>query len=216
MFKRLLALLLPGSLITEGTKEFHFYCQFRKKGLATPVPIAAGMRFCSFLEVESFLITRDFSPFIELEELVLNKPEVFEGNSNQPKKNRVLSSIAAYARKMHQAGLNQKDFNANHVLLHEIDSEYPQVALFDLQRVDTNPLSSYRWPIKALAELFYTLPQSLFSEDDKHFFFKKYKNKQELGLLDSLQYHLIKRKTARIAKHSKKHGLAPKMPADNP
>jgi hypothetical protein len=59
------------------------------------------------------------------------------------------------------------------------------------------------------------LPQSLFSEDDKQFFFEKYKNKQELGLLDRLQYHLIKRKTARIAKHSKKHGLAPKMPVDN-
>lgn len=215
LFKRLFALFHPDSFLGEGMKEFHFYCKFRENGLATPVPIAAGMRYTSFFQVESFLITRDFSPFIDLEELVLNKPETFQGETNQDRKKCLLSSIADYARRMHQAGLNQKDFNATHVLLDNIDNGQPQVALFDLQRVDTNPLNNYLWTVKALSELFYTLPESLFKEDDKLFLFKKYKNKQELSVLDQLQYSFIKRKTEKIANHSRKHGLAPKMPTEN-
>jgi len=196
---------------SEGLKEFSNYCDFRRRNLATAVPIAAGMARDADGLVRSFLITRDFSPFVDLEGLVLNQPESLKGLENADRKKNILRAVARYARKMHAAGCNQKDFNATHVLLEGLDDEEPRVALFDLQRVDTNIFQSFRWPIKALAEFFFTLPAALFVEEDRRLFFAAYKGTEKLSLYDRLQYAWIGRKMARIARHTKKRNLAPKM-----
>ncbi|MEN8257356.1 MAG: lipopolysaccharide kinase InaA family protein [Thermodesulfobacteriota bacterium] len=196
---------------SEGLKEFSNYCDFRSRGLATAVPIAAGMARDIAGQVRSFLITRDFAPFVDLEEVVLNQPESLQGMENGGRKKKILRAVARYARDMHNAGCNQKDFNATHVLLAGLDEDHPQVALFDLQRVDSNPLMAFRWPIKALAEFFFTLPSSLFDEEDRRFFFTAYKGTGKASLYSRLQYAWILRKMARIARHTKKRNLAPKM-----
>ncbi len=211
LWQRMLSIVKPNTFVAEGIKEFDNYRHFREKGLETAIPVAAGMRFSSFLQVESFLITKDFFPFIDLEELVLNRQEIFLGEQNKAKKRNVLGAIANYARRMHDSGLNQKDFNATHVLLLNIDAQRPTIALFDLQRVDKNICNRFRWPIKALAELNYTLPQSLFSEDDRQYIFQKYLCKNHLNIFNKLQWAWIRKKTARIARHSRKKGLSPKM-----
>lgn len=206
-----LCYFLPSFRGGEGGKEFNFYCDFRAKNLATAVPIAAGSRFISFLKLESFLLTQDFAPFVDLEELILEQPQSLAGEKNRKKRQNILAAVAAYAREMHEAGLNQQDFNATHVLLNDFENGPPQVAIFDLQRVDKNPLKRLRWPIKALAELNFTLPDTIFSEEERAELFAKYKNKSKLSFLDNLQYRWISGKTRRIARHSKKRNLAPKM-----
>ncbi|MBU0909762.1 MAG: hypothetical protein KKA54_09550 [Proteobacteria bacterium] len=211
LWQRLLCLLRPLASCGEGLKEFHNFCRFRQNGLATAVPVAAGIKFSSFLRADSLLITQDFSPLTALENIVLQQPETLQGQGNQQKKNNILRAIARYARHMHDSGMNQKDFNATHILLQDLEAEQPQVALFDLQRVDHNPLNRFRWPIKALAELNYTLPPAIFSESDRIFLFSTYKGKESLSALDRWQYRLIRRKTDRIARHTRKRGLAPKM-----
>ncbi len=196
---------------SEGLKEFSNYCAFRRRGLSTAVPIAAGMAQGADGQIHSFLVTRDFSPFVDLEELVLNQPESLQGPGNGARKKKMLRAVARYARTMHDAGCNQKDFNATHVLLAGLDEEHPQVALFDLQRVDTSPLTRFRWPIKAMAEFFFTLPSDLFDEEDRRFFFTAYKGTGKASLYSRLQYGWILSKMARIARHTKKRNLAPKM-----
>jgi hypothetical protein len=196
---------------SEGLKEFNFYTDFRENGLATAVPVAAGCRFVSFFKIESFLLTRDFSPFVALEDLVLQRPKSLIGIDNRKKRLNILTAIALYARKMHKAGLNQQDFNATHVLLNNLENGPLQIALFDLQRVDKNPLKRLRWPIKALAELNFTLPTTIFSQEERLALFCNYKNKKKLSLMDKLQYRWIVAKTERIARHSRKRNLAPKM-----
>lgn len=209
---RRLLLTLFGAGPSEGVREFNFYCDFRAKGLATAVPLAAGSRLVSSLELESFLLTRDFTPFVALEELILERPQSLTGEKNRKKRQNILAAVADYARKMHAAGLNQQDFNATHILLHGFDGDRrPQVALFDLQRVDKNPLKRLRWPIKALAELNFTLPGTIFSPEEKTALFKQYRNRRKLSLIDQLQYRWIIGKTKRIARHSRKRNLAPKM-----
>jgi hypothetical protein len=211
LWQRLQCLLRPAGPCGEGLKEFYNYCRFRHNGLGTAFPVAAGIKFSSFSRADSFLITRDFSPLIALENIVLQHPATLQGAKNREKKKNILREIARYARRMHDSGMNQKDFNATHILLHDLEAERPQVALFDLQRVDHNTLNRFRWPIKALAELNYTLPPAVFDEDDRIFLFSAYKGKENLSVLDHWQYRLIRLKTERIAKHTKKRGLAPKM-----
>ena len=211
LWQRLQCIIRPAYFFTEGLKEFHNYCDFRQKALGTAFPVAAGMKFFSFFHAASFFITQDFSPLIDLEDIVLKHPATLQGDNNRAKKRNILREIAVYARRMHDCGMNHKDFNATHILLQNLDTQLPQVALFDLQRVDGNPLNRLRWPIKALAELNYTLPPSIFSENDRVFLFLSYKGEKRLSAIDQLQYKWICRKTDKIARHSEKRCLATKM-----
>ena len=214
--RRLRSLFSSNQALAEGLTEFHHYCNFRKNGLGTAIPVAAGMKGSSFSHVDSFLITQDYSPnFIDLEHFILNRPSILQGTPNQEKRNNILREIALYARRMHDSNVNHKDFNATHILLHDIESDEPKVALFDLQHVNINRFSKFRWPIKALAELYFSLPSCIFNEKDKLFLFKKYKNISNLSPLDHLQYYWILKKTERISRHSKKRGLAPKAHTSN-
>ncbi len=196
--------LYANSFVAEGVKEFNNYCAFRLKGLATPVPVAAGVRYLSSSCVQSFLVTRDFHPLVPLEDLLLNTPGIFVGSSNLVKRQRILSAVASYAIKMHTSGFNQQDFNATHILVDDPDSTRPLVALFDLQRVDTGYMNRYRWPVKALAEFIFTLPDDVFSDEDRLFLFKRYKGIDRLSLWDRFQYSWILRKVKRIRRHTEK------------
>ncbi len=211
IWQRWLSFFSPSILQGEGIKEFNYYCSFREKGLMTVIPIVAGVRFSGGKRLESFLITKDFAPFIDLEELVLNRTDIFHGEKNKREKRNILQAIAQYARKMHDSGMNQKDFNATHILLHDLGSTQPNVALFDLQRVDNKKINRFKWPIKSLAELNFTLPENLFSEKDRFFLFKEYLSTPKPTLFNRLQWFWIKMKTAKIARHSRKRDLAPKM-----
>lgn len=209
---KLKRIIRPEFSSAEGYGEFSNYCNFRIKGLGTAEPVAAGVKYSSFSQVDSFLITQDFSPLTDLEDIILNHPEELDGEKNSTKKRNILREIAVYARKMHESGLNHKDFNATHILLDNTETEKPDVALFDLQRVDKNRLNRWRWPVKSLAELNFTLLPSIFSEEDRLFLFKAYKNIKQISGINRLLYLWIARKTARIARHCRKRGLAPKMP----
>ncbi|MDA3972319.1 MAG: hypothetical protein PF442_13315 [Desulfobulbaceae bacterium] len=194
----------------EGCVEFAEYVSFRENGLATPIPVACGEKRQGDV-LTSFLITQDFSPLVDLEGLVLDHPDFFRGEANRQKRCKVLRAIGRYARQMHGAGCNQKDFNATHILLGDVDSDLPRVALFDLQRVDRNPLQRLRWPVKALAELLFTLPEDQFDREDHVFLLQAYLGRSEWSFLDRLLYRWIQAKRNSIARHSQKRNLAPKM-----
>lgn len=209
-WQRLKRIYMTTNFLPEGIKEFNNYCLFRKNSLSTASPVAAGSKFSSPIYLESFFITQDFSPFIELEDIILNQPEYLRGEENHTKRRNILREIAVYTKKMHDCGMNHKDFNATHILLQKQDTSKPEVALFDLQRIDRNLFNRFRWPVKALAELNYTLPPSVFTEEDRLFLYLTYKEKTNLSAIDRLKLLCIKRKTEKIAKHSKKRNLAPK------
>lgn len=185
---------------SDGRAEFENILAFKRNDLATLTPVAMGERFPRFFWVESFLITRDFSPFVTLENLLKKPPDFLIDQ-----KKILLKEIAGFARRMHRAGFNHRDFNANHILLHyRSGSDAPEIATFDLQRVGKRKFLRFRWIIKSLAEINYTLPDKLFEEKDRLYLFLSYKGKNKLGFWDRLQFFWIKRKTARIRRHTEK------------
>jgi len=203
--QRILALFTKKLISSEGKREFENICDFRKGGLGTVTPVAAGQRSVKFFWVQSFLITEDFSPFISLEYMLRDNPEFFMGEKGSGRKRNLINKIGVFARKMHKQGFNHRDFNATHVLLHYKDeSDIPDIALFDLQRVDRSSVPRFRWIIKSLAELNYTLPESIFDEEDRISLLLSYKGRKKLNLWGWLQWLWIKRKTARIKRHTEK------------
>ncbi len=192
---------------SEGGKEFAFFHAFRAHGLATANPVAMGERFLADGRVESFFITEDFAPFVQLEELIRHTPEVLLGEKNKMKRLNILKAVGTYARRMHQSGFNHQDFNATHVLLHGFEAGVPDMALFDLQRVDQRSWQKIRWPIKALAEFNYSSRENqVFSNAERLFLFHVYCDKvdQPLSLFEKIQYQWTCAKTERIARHTAK------------
>lgn len=203
--RHFVAKFIPQPVLSQGKREFENICEFRSKKLATATPVVAGERLIRFFWVESFLITEDFSPYISLEELMRDRPDFFWGPEGKNRRRILLNRIASYAQRMHRSGFNHRDFNATHILLHyKNGSSDPEIALFDLQRVEKRKYLRFRWPIKSLARLNYTLPDTLFDTHDRMYLFLSYKGKDRLHWWDRLQWFWIKRKTARIKRHTEK------------
>jgi len=201
----LMAVLFPGIVVSQGRKEFENICDFRGKSLATVEPVATGEKLIRLFWVESFLITEDFSPFISLEKLLMDNPQFLIGQKSESEKLSLIHEIAFYARKMHKEGFNHRDFNATHILINrEPESRRIDIALFDLQRVAKRKFFRFRWIIKSLSELNYTLPDDIFDINDRINLFLSYKGKSTLNFWDRLQLHWIRRKAARIKKHTEK------------
>ncbi len=191
---------------SQGMLEFENIVAFRRHGLATVTPVAAGVRMVGRSRAESFLLTEDFSPWVSLEWLLFNRPEYFTGPGANLRKKALLEKIGRFARKMHDEGFNHKDFNATHILLGVgQDLRGPlEIALFDLQRVDRGKFFRFRWVIKSLAELNYTLFDEFFSDEDRALLFRAYKGTGNAGVYGRFQQFWIRRKSARIARHTQK------------
>jgi hypothetical protein len=203
--KRILALFSQKLVLSEGKREFENICDFREKGLGTVFPVAAGERFVKFCWIQSFLITEDFSPFISLEYMLRDHPEFFMEENASDRKRNLINRIGIFARRMHEKGFNHRDFNATHILLYYKDkSDAPDIALFDLQRVARSSVLQFRWIIKSLSELNYTLPESIFNKKDRISLLLSYRGKKKLNLWGWLQWLWIKRKTAHIKRHTEK------------
>jgi hypothetical protein len=201
--QRFLSLFFPKLVMSEGKREFENICDFRKGGLGTVLPVAAGERFVKLFWLQSFLITEDFSPFISLEYMLRDNPEFFMGENAIDRKRNLINRIGIFARRVHEKGFNHRDFNATHILLYYKDkSDAPDIALFDLQRVDRNSVPRFRWVIKSFSELNFTLPESIFNKKDRISLLLSYRGKKKFNLWDWLQWLWIKRKTARIKRHT--------------
>jgi heptose I phosphotransferase len=202
---RLFSRLFSRRSLSQGRLEFENICDFRKYNLPTVVPVVAGEKFSHFFWTKSFLITEDFSPFISLEALLENQPQFFLGPKGENRKHILLKEVAVLARIMHQNGFNHRDFNATHILLnYNNESDIPQIALFDLQRVEKRKYFRFRWKIKSIARLNYTLPDDIFNIKDRIYILLSYKDKKSFNFLDRMQWFWIERKTAKIKRHTEK------------
>jgi hypothetical protein len=205
---RLGLLAMIGGLFGEtgaspGMAEFIYLRRFREHGIPTVAPVAAGERRTGFGRYESFLLTEGFAPYISLEELISNRPEILQGPEGILRKERLIRAIALLARKMHDEGFNHRDFNATHVLV-GTDEGYRDfhLALFDLQRIDRKKWLKTNWFIKTMAHLSFSMPASLFDDKDRLLMFQTYKGVSNPRMMDRLQLHWIGKKKQRIKRHT--------------
>ncbi len=188
---------------SQGRLEFENICEFREKSIPSVTPVACGEHRIHSNRVESFVLTEDFHPWISLEEMIRDHTEFFRGREGGRRKKALLYKLGQLARKMHRAGFNHRDFNATHILLrYADDGGLYEPALFDLQRVDRKRIFRFRWMIKALAELNFSLPEELFTPEDRLRLFQAYHGKPTIRMWNQFQYQWIQRKTSRISRHT--------------
>lgn len=103
----------------------------------------------------------------------LNLEELMQQFRNEPqplRRQTIALRLADTMRRMHEGGVNHRDFYAVHIRVDEHD----QLFVTDLNRADIRKRVTRRWRVKDLAALLHSLPHSIVTATDRARFAKTY------------------------------------------
>lgn len=153
IFKNLVSMRLP---VLGAGNEWQAIRRLEQLGVDTMRGVAFGQRGGNPATQHSFIVTEDLAPTISLEDYCRDWPV------NPPPvalKRALLRRVADMARRMHEGGVNHRDFYICHFLLH-LDpaptSESLKLSLIDLHRAQIREKTPRRWRDKDLAALHFS------------------------------------------------------------
>ena len=199
----MLRTLLSGFSISWGRKEWEVIEAFRKCGIPTLTPVAAGERV-SLLRQESFLMTEELSGFLSLDRFLqesftppLQAEKIME-------KRALIKEVAEIAKKMHSAGFNHRDFYCCHIFIRRSDDGNRELRVLDVQRVDRRRWFRRHWIIKDIAALNYSALSQIITGSDRLRFLIHYMDGIEKVRQNLSFIRQVISKTDRIRRHDKK------------
>ncbi|MFW5431473.1 MAG: lipopolysaccharide core heptose(I) kinase RfaP [Methylophilaceae bacterium] len=122
-------------------------------GIATTPLVAYGQRGVNPAKLQSFILTEDLGDITSLEDLCADWKE------NPPDasfKRRVIVAAATVAKKIHEAGVNHRDFYLCHLCLDNSDTSNINLYLIDLHRVLIHSSPSNKANMKDVAALYFS------------------------------------------------------------
>ncbi len=180
IFKNLLSLKLP---ILGAMTEVKAIQKLGEVGIATTPLVGYGVKGCNPASLQSFIITEDLGNIVSLEDLCA------DWKTNPPTekfKRRLIIAVAKIARKLHENGINHRDFYICHLCLDANLLAQNQIKLYliDLHRALIHQKMSVNDNMKDVAALYFSsmdiglstrdllrfkkhyLPQSLLQDND--------------------------------------------------
>ena len=152
IFKNLLAFKVP---VVSASTEKQAIEKLGEIGIATTPLAGFGSRGCNPASRQSFLITRDLGDILSLETLA----EQWMQTPPEPRfKRRLLLAVAALAARLHDSGLNHRDFYICHICLDLPRLRQGDIHLYliDLHRVGIRETIRPRDRIKDMAALYFS------------------------------------------------------------
>lgn len=152
IFKNLLTLRWP---IISARTEKDAIQKMDEIGIATTPLVAFGERGSNPARRQSFLITRDLGDIISLEDLCgawkQNPPETHF-------KRQLVVAVAKLARKLHENGLNHRDFYLCHLCLDGLALKNSEIKLYliDLHRMLSQRAINRQASMKDIAALYFS------------------------------------------------------------
>lgn len=153
IFKNLVSMRLP---VLGAGNEWRAIRRLDQLGVDTMRGVAFGQRGGNPATQHSFIVTEDLAPTISLEDYCRDWPV------NPPPvalKRALLRRVADMARRMHEGGVNHRDFYICHFLLHLDPAPTPEslkLSLIDLHRAQIREKTPRRWRDKDLAALHFS------------------------------------------------------------
>jgi hypothetical protein len=186
-----------GSLV----HEFLNLVKLREIGIPSITPVAAGKRTRG-LRCESFILTEDLGPTQKLEDYVPREFDQPFTREQATRKKLLLETIAAITRRMHQGGINHRDYYLCHLHILPEAQPWPILFVIDLNRADRRKRVGRRWIVKDLAALNSSAPEAVFSRTDRMRFLKMYLGTDRLDASGRKLAQKIIRKSRKIARHA--------------
>ncbi|MDR1350186.1 MAG: lipopolysaccharide core heptose(I) kinase RfaP [Zoogloeaceae bacterium] len=166
-------LLVGKSPVLGAGEEWRALERLAAAQVPTMTVAAFGERGRNPARRQSFLITEEIAPAIDLEVLTQNwqtAPPAF------PRKYALMRALAELLRNMHGAGVNHRDCYLCHFLLRTetAETKNPALAVIDLHRAQTRAAVPRRWRDKDLAALYFSALNIGLTRRDKLRFLRLY------------------------------------------
>lgn len=205
--------LLQGRLpVLAATNEYRAVMALREIGVDTMSIAAYARRGGNPATVESMIVTDDLVGTVSLEDYCA------DWASTPPvpaTRRRLVNKLAHSARRMHEAGINHRDFYLCHFHLDEASLGRPRLRcyLIDLHRAQLRQRTPRRWQIKDLAGLYFSAMDCGLSQRDLLRFVRTYSAgglRQALGV-DTRLWRQVTRRARQL--YRREHGREPPSPA---
>lgn len=153
ILKNLLSARLP---VLGAGNEWLALQRLAELGVDTMHAVAFAQRGSNPARQHSFIVTDELAPTVSLEDFCRDWPQ----NPPPPALKRALiERVATMARRMHEGGVNHRDFYICHFLLH-LDppptADCLKLSLIDLHRAQVRTRTPHRWRDKDLAALYFS------------------------------------------------------------
>lgn len=151
IFKNLFQFKIP---VLGASNEYHAIRLLEKIGVNTMTPCAYGSRGRNPARISSFLITKELTDIIPLEDYCRDwgvKPPL------QTTKRALIKEVSQIVFLMHNAGLNHRDCYICHFLLkRSLIGHFPELYVIDLHRAQIRKNIPYRYRVKDVAGLYFS------------------------------------------------------------
>ncbi|MDR3220645.1 MAG: lipopolysaccharide core heptose(I) kinase RfaP [Candidatus Accumulibacter sp.] len=178
--KNLLCLRLP---VLGAANEWRAMARLGQFGVDTLRGVAFGQRGRNPAKLHSFLVTEELTPTISLEDFCRGWPV---DPPAAALKHALIRRVANMARRMHEGGVNHRDFYLCHFLLHLDPAPTPEclkLSLIDLHRAQIRQKTPRRWRDKDLAALYFSALDIGLTRRDPFRFLKAYFGRPLRGIL---------------------------------
>jgi heptose I phosphotransferase len=185
----------------------------QEAGIPTVSPVAMGECVKLGLDIESFTLTEELYQAIPLDTVLQTELSGPFDPAKWQRKKRLVSQLAATARKLHGSGMYHQDFYLSHFYLGRGETLY----LIDLQRVGRRSRVPTRFRVKDLGQLNYSADfTGGISRTDRMRFFLEYLGKKRLEPADKKLARKVLAKTRRIARHDVKLAVRRRRRGEKP
>ena len=196
IFKNLISLRLP---VLGARNEWQAIARLNEVGVDTMRAVAYGERGRNPARQHSFIVTEALWPTISLEDYCRDWPQ---HPPHPTLKRALIQRVAEMARRMHEGGMNHRDFYLCHFLLHTEPAPTPaalKLSLIDLHRSQVRDRTPRRWRDKDLAGLYFSALDIGLTQRDVLRFLRVY---FPFPLRETLQreHHLLRQLTQRAAR----------------
>lgn len=205
IIKNLLQLRLP---VISARNEWLAIQKLESLKIPVATIAAYGLQGLNPACKQSFILTGELAPAISLEDLARNwrtKPPTFRF------KHVLLTEVAKIARKLHESGMNHRDFYLCHFLLDTQDKLDPatiescKIYLIDLHRAQIREKTPQRWVIKDIASLHFSSMDIGLTKRDLYRFIKIYRGKglKEIFSTEKKFWQKVKMRGERLYRSNK-------------
>lgn len=170
IFKNILQLRLP---IIGAKTEWNALLALQTLAIPAPIVVAYGSKGINPSSMQSFIITKALPDSINLEDYFKQNKQI----SFMDKK-KIITAVAAIAKKLHSNGINHRDFYLCHFLLDKHDrGDMPLIYIIDLHRAQMRNKVPLRWQVKDISGLYFSSMDLNFTRQDYLRFLKEYTGK---------------------------------------
>ena len=165
IFKNIFQFKLP---VTGAGNEYRALEKLNALGVPTMETAAYGERNFNPAAKESFLITRELTDVISLEDLAVS------GEINGSLKLRLIRALGSSAGIMHRSGINHRDCYICHYLLHRRLLPEVRLSVIDLHRAQIRRKVPFRYQVKDVGGLCFSAFDLPLSKRDIWLFIREY------------------------------------------